>query len=150
MTARGAIDRFFSRPRRCKVEFLDQKSKRGRPAFKARQTDRHTVRIAAAGGLSERETAALMNISRETLRANFARELREGRARAYVENLMRLDRAAQRGSVSAAKFLVGVFANGAPALGGKKARAEEAAKSVLNGDSEWARLLRHDDEEAMQ
>jgi hypothetical protein len=128
-----------------------QKMKRGRPTFNPTKTDRYTVRIATAGGLSGAETAALVGVSRETLRTHFPDELRDGRTRAYVDNLMRLDRAAQRGSVSAAKFLVGVFSAGAPALGGKKARAEAAARSVVEGDSVWAKLLRHDDdEEVMQ
>ena len=74
--------------------------------------------------------AAVVGISKPILREHFRDALREGRAREFVKNLQWLDRAAQRGSVSATKFLLQVFCNGAPALGGKKARAEEAAKQA--------------------
>ena len=122
------------------MEFLDRKSKRGRPVFKVTQRLRHQVSIGAAAGLTECEVATVIGISRATLRVHFADELRSGRARALVQNLVRLDRAAARGSTSAAKFLVGVFSNGAPALGGKKARAEAAAK-VAGAGTEWGELL---------
>jgi hypothetical protein len=123
------------------VRFLDTKQKGNRPSFKPTASDRQSVRIGTAAGLTASEMAALLGISRGTLRTHLADELREARARALVENLKRLDRAAQRGSVSAAKFLVTCFANGAPAIGGKKAAAERRAKQLVSGDSVWADLL---------
>jgi AraC-like DNA-binding protein len=109
------------------MRFLDRNQKGARPAFKPTQIDRHTVSIATASGLSEAETAALVGVSRATLRTHFSGELRDGRGRELVTNLLRLDRAAQRASVSAAKFLVSCFSIGAPKLGGKKAAVERRA-----------------------
>jgi hypothetical protein len=82
-----------------------------------------------------------LNISKPTLRANFGAELREARRRKYVENLVRLDKAAAAGSIGAMKFLAGVFsAGGVAPLSGKKAAREEAAKQALS-HGPWADLL---------
>ncbi len=84
------------------MEFLGKNKKRGRPAFKPTQRVRNRVEIAAAAGISAAEIAAVLGISRATLEQHFVDELRHGRVRKHIENLVRLDRAAQRGSVSAA------------------------------------------------
>jgi TPR repeat protein len=52
-----------------------------------------------------------------------------------------LDKAAKRGSVAAAKYLVNVFYNGAPVRLGKKEAKMRAAEDAL-ANSPWADLIR--------
>jgi hypothetical protein len=81
------------------MHFLSENKKTGRPRFKPTRRMRNTVEICVAGGLSLQETATVLGICQNTLRANFADELQNGRARKFAEILVRLDRAAARGSV---------------------------------------------------
>lgn len=122
------------------MEFLGKNKKHakraGRPVFKPTRRTRDQVEIAIAGGLSASEVAIVVGISRSTLELRFADELKNGRARKLAHVLFLLDRAAKRGSVSAMKFLLTIFSNGAPAHLGKKALAQrQAANAGL--DTEW-------------
>jgi hypothetical protein len=62
--------------------------------------------------------------------------------RKLLQNLCRLDRAANRGSVAAAKFLVTAFNNGVPLQRmGKKERTRLEAENAL-ANSPWADIIR--------
>lgn len=79
--------------------------KRGRPAFKATAAQRKKVMIWAAGGIAEASMAKMLGICRETLRTHFATELEEGGDRERARNLERLNKAADKGNVTAMKHL---------------------------------------------
>ena len=130
------------------TEFLDKNRKTGRPAFKPTQTMRNQVEIAIAGGLSTSEIAHVLGISRPTLLMHFRDELRHGRARRHAEVLLWMHRAAQRGSVSAMKVLLRVYAAGNPEVG-KKARLAQAASGAGAG-TEWADILKTQTDESLQ
>jgi hypothetical protein len=66
---------------------------------------RHDVMLAAAGGMALESIASALDVSRRTLSRAFAHELAVGRAKKMLENLKRLERAADQGNVSAQKFL---------------------------------------------
>jgi hypothetical protein len=124
------------------MQFMTENKKRGRPSFKPTRRMRNTVEICVAGGLSLQETATVLGICQNTLRANFADELQNGRARKFAEILVRLDRAAARGSVGAMKYLLTLFSGGMSPIVGKKQRRQQAAESALEGGSEWGDDLR--------
>jgi hypothetical protein len=119
------------------MQFMTENKKRGRPSFKPTRRMRNMVEICVAGGLSLQETATVLGICQNTLRANFPDELQNGRARKFAEILVRLDRAAARGSVGAMKFLLTVVLGGTSAVIGKKELKQRAAADVLDGGSEW-------------
>jgi hypothetical protein len=113
------------------------KNRGGRPAFKPTRRMREQVEIAAAAGMSASDVAVVLRISRPTVEAHFADELKHGRARKFAEILVLLDRAARRGSVGAMKFLFTVVSGGTSAVIGKKESRQRAAADVLEGGSEW-------------
>lgn len=117
------------------MQFMTENKKRGRPAFKPTRRQRNTVETCVAGGLSVQETAAVLGISQNTLRANFSDQLQNGRARKFAEILVLLDRAARRESVSAMKFLATLFSGGTSAIVGKKQRQQQEAENA--GGGEW-------------
>jgi hypothetical protein len=119
------------------MQFMTENKKRGRPSFKPTRRMRNTVEICVAGGLSLQETATVLGICQNTLRANFADELQNGRVRRFAEVLLLLDRAARRGSVGAMKFLFTVVSGGTSTVIGKKEFRQRAAADVLEGGSEW-------------
>ncbi len=95
--------------------------------------------MAVAAGLSVAEVADVLGISQPTLRDRFGTEIKNGRQRMLLENVLRLDNAAARGSVSAMKFLVTMFSNGGIYVG-KKVRQQQAAEAAMQSD-EWGDLL---------
>jgi hypothetical protein len=113
------------------------KNRGGRPAFKPTRRMREQVEIAAAAGMSASDVAVVLRISRPTVEAYFADELKHGRARKFAEILVLLDRAARRGSVGAMKFLFTVVSGGTSTVIGKKEFRQRAAADVLEGGSEW-------------
>jgi hypothetical protein len=117
------------------MQLVGKTKKRGRPAFKPTRRMRDRVEIMVAGGLSASDVAVVIGVSRPTLEAHFADELKNGRVRKRVQILCMLDKAAKRGSVSAAKFLLTIFSDG-PVHIGKKARRQQAAESACV-NSEW-------------
>jgi hypothetical protein len=119
------------------MHFLSENKKTGRPRFEPTRRMRNTVEICVAGGLSLQETATVLGICQNTLRANFADELKHGRARKFAQILERLDRAAARGSFGAMKYLLTLFSGGMSAVIGKKELRQRAAADVLDGGSEW-------------
>src|SRR5262245_17066186 len=121
------------------TEFFDKNRKTGRPSFRPTQSMRNQVEIAIAGGLSTSEIAHVLGISRPTLLAHFRVELCHGRARRHAEVLLWMHRAAQRGSVSAMKVLLRIYAAGNPEVG-KKARLAQAANGAGAGTA-WADVL---------
>jgi len=102
------------------------------------------------GETSEEVIADLLGISRGTLRKHFARELEHGRMRVLADNLERLDRAASKGNVAAAKALVARKDVTPPSVPmpagreklGKKEEADIAAQTAEQGTG-WANLIRH-------
>jgi transcriptional regulator with XRE-family HTH domain len=92
---------------------------------------RNVVETAAAAGLTELQIAAVIGIARPTLREYFCDELKNGRARKFARMVILLDRAAERGSVSAMKFLSLLFSGGAYI--GKKQRQEQEAANPAGG-----------------
>jgi len=88
------------------------------------------------------------SFSRPTLESNFVDELKNGRARKLLQSLCALDRAQQRGSVAAAKFLVNVFHNGTSLqrIGKKEQRARDAEEALAG--SPWAELIGRRSDEA--
>jgi hypothetical protein len=119
------------------MQFMTENKKRGRPSFKPTRRMRNTVEICVAGGLSLQETATVLGICQNTLRANFADELQNGRTRKFAQILERLDRAAARGSVGAMKYLLTLFSGGTSTIVGKKALKMQQAADVLEGGTEW-------------
>jgi hypothetical protein len=124
------------------MQLIGKNKKGGRPAFKPTQRMRDQVEIGSAAGLSHTQLAAVLNISRPTLESNFVDKLKNGRARKLLQSLCALDRAQQRGSVAAAKFLVNVFHQGAPGqrVGKKEQKARDAAEALQH--SPWRDLIR--------
>jgi hypothetical protein len=120
--------------------FLGQNKKGGRPAFKPTKPMRNRVEIAAAAGVSHNQIASALGIAKQTLETHFASELRDGRTRKLIAVLCLLDKAAKRGSVAAAKYLVNVFFNGAPVRLGKKELQKREAEIAL-ANSEWGDIL---------
>jgi hypothetical protein len=113
------------------------KNRGGRPAFKPTRRMREQVEIAAAAGMSASDVAVVIGISRPTLEAHFADELKNGRIRKFAQVLVLLDRESKRGSVSASKYLLTLFSGGMSPIVGKKQRRQQAAESALEGGSEW-------------
>ena len=74
-------------------------------------TDRHSVMLAVAAGMSLELIADALEISRRTLCRTFGRELAIGRAKKMLENITRLDAAAAAGNIGAAKYLHGLMTN---------------------------------------
>lgn len=120
-----------------------------RPPFNPTRKQRRRVEL-LIGETGEEEIADLLGISRGTLRKHFKRELSHGRMRVLADNLERLDRAASKGNVAAAKALVArkdLAPPGTPAQPraekrGKKQEAEIAAQMAEEGTG-WAGVIRH-------
>jgi hypothetical protein len=115
------------------LTFFDRKLKGGRPPLKPSKRQRKLAETCVAAGMSHVETAAVLGISKPTLELYFRDELKNGRARRLADALVLLDRAAQRGSVAAMKYLAGVFAGGSVYVG-KKQRQEQEAANAAGGD----------------
>jgi hypothetical protein len=92
-----------------------------------------------AGGGTEDDVAATLDIARGTARKHFADELRHGRARKQAAVLTLLWRSAQGGNVSAMRFLDGKFDPAAASLGKKQHRAERARNG--HEGTHWESLL---------
>lgn len=115
-----------------------------RPEFKPTKAQRRRVEL-FAGEVGEEDIAADLNISRTTLRKHFAAELALGRVRVLGDNLARLDKAASKGNVTAARALVARKDIAVPSSPksekpGKKAAAEAAAPTAAKGTS-WADVI---------
>jgi AraC-like DNA-binding protein len=119
---------------------------RGRIPFKPTRRQRRRVEL-LAGEASEVAIAQQLGVSLPTLRKHFAAELEFGRLRVLADALERLDRAAAKGNVSAAKALVARKDPLRPATTdregvrlGKKAEAEAEALAPVE-DEKWAGLV---------
>lgn len=75
-----------------------------RPPFQPTAEQRRRVLVAAGAGVSQREIALALGLSRNTLAAAFWTELHTGRAVARLELLQGLYRAARGGSATAARM----------------------------------------------
>lgn len=131
----------------------DKKRERGRPAYEPTLEDREKVAAAAGGGMSHEEIAIALGIARGTLEKHFAHELSHGAYRKRLEVILAMQKAAANGNVSAAK----AYLDGSPFLAptplpkaeevakakpkGKKAIAQEEARTAQLGDPEWNALL---------
>jgi hypothetical protein len=124
---------------------LAQLGKRGPQGFVPTKAQREKVKLYLAGSISEPVVAHRLGISQNTLRKHFAEELEFGRDLKRADNLDRLERAANKGNVSAMKHLDAKFATSAaensftaPAPHassetGKKQQAQAAAKDAGQG-----------------
>jgi hypothetical protein len=77
----------------------------GRKPYQPTKAQRKTVELWRGCGLSEQAMADSLGITRVTLRKHFKVELATGAGRARAENLARLKKAAEGGSVAAIKYL---------------------------------------------
>ena len=106
--------------------------------YKASLWQRKRVSMLVATGMGERGIALALKCSRETLRTHFADELQDGRDLYRAELLDLLQRAANKGSVSAMRHLdkrtSGETANPGGFAGGKKAEQAKAAEAAMG---EW-------------
>ncbi len=115
----------------------------GRPEFRVTNALRQKVMLASAAGVSDDDIARAVGCSDVTLRKHFREELKTGRARKMVENLVRLERAAKKGNVTAMKHLdqkmqvAGAddrVRRGKPEPEGKKERQRREADRVAEGE----------------
>lgn len=83
--------------------------KRGPQPFNPTKKQRETVKLLMAGGIAEPVIAHRIGICQNTLRRWFEEELSFGRDLKRAENLERLDKAAEKGNVTAMKHLDGKF-----------------------------------------
>src|SRR5262245_24518616 len=118
------------------MQTMSKNKKPGPRPFKPTQRQRNMVEICMAGGLTVQETATVIGICANVLRANFPDELQYGSTRQRDEVLFMLHGAARRGSVGAMKYLLTLFFDG-PVFIGKKQRKQQEAESALSGNSEW-------------
>lgn len=113
--------------------------------YKATPKRRAAVMLHVACGMSEREIAAVMKVSRETLRKHYLDELLEGRARIAAEINAKLKALVDKGNVSAMKALDAKI-SGHPTTNAnyvsKKSVQEKAAKEAGGEHSEWGDDLR--------
>jgi hypothetical protein len=121
--------------------------KRGRKLFSPTKAQRNKVMLLVAAGFGEPSIADVIGICQNTLRKHFPEELRSGRDRKLAENLVRLDKAAQEGNVTAQKYLDGKLGAQIPskqepkpeAIGKKEALVREAHEA--HTQSEWGDIL---------
>jgi AcrR family transcriptional regulator len=66
---------------------------------------RHAVEVAVATGMTVDQIAAAIEMSRKSVYVHFTDELAAGRAKRLLANALRLDQAANEGSVPAMKYL---------------------------------------------
>jgi len=98
-----------------------------------------------ASGMSEAAIASAIAVNRRTLSKYFADELLHGHSRKRAENLLRLEKAARSGNVTAMKHLDGVMslipekAPGPEPLGKKATLDQEAQTGHEN--TGWGELL---------
>ncbi|RKQ70134.1 hypothetical protein BCL74_2074 [Oceanibaculum indicum] len=106
------------------------------------------VKMAVAMKIAEPKIAAQLGICQNTLRKHFSEELEFGRLRKTMENLMRLDKAAKGGNVSAMKYIDAKIAaanrasdegDHVPPKGEKMGKKEQAARDAETAgqDTEW-------------
>lgn len=80
--------------------------KPGRPPFKPTAKQRRRVVHGIAIGLTLEQLALDIGVPSSTMRLHFAVEIKTARVSVILENVDRLDRAAKRGNVSAARTLL--------------------------------------------
>ncbi len=114
------------------------RKRRGPAPFAPSQSQRNQVALLIAAGMSEPGIAAAVGICQNSLRKHFADELMTGHAVKMAENLQRIERAAERGSVSAMRYLDERFGLVPERRLGKKARAQLEADDP---PPDWAALL---------
>lgn len=123
----------------------EPKTRMGRPEFKATNAMRQKVMLFKAAGMADDDIGRAIGCSDVTLRKHFAEELRTGRVKKLGENLLRLERAAKKGNVTAAKYLDqkmrlptdDEFARQGEQPKGKKEERAEQARAAGQG-SDWA------------
>jgi len=131
----------------------DDRSKPGSKPMKPTKTQRNDVMLYMACGLSEEGIAAVIGITRPTLRQHFAWELANGRAVKKAENYKRLQKAAEEGNVTAMKFLALQLDRGfaedlppKPPELGKKAQARVDARNPDTSTTLGALMARRQQE----
>lgn len=119
-----------------------------RPEYKPTAAQRRQVAVLAAAKMSEEKIAAVLGISRPTLRKHFAEELTGGKAKRNAAVLMAIYKQALTGNVSAQRLWVKVAGidlpdfdapedrEPRPAPKGKKEQAAAEALTAGQG-SEW-------------
>lgn len=118
---------------------------------------RHSVSIAAGGGMSHEEMSIALGISRPTLEKHFELELATGSLKKRMDILKAMHTAAKKGNVAAQKAYLSLTPTPAvpaplqpsapaatpiakPVVLGKKDQANEDAKTAAQGTS-WEALL---------
>jgi transcriptional regulator with XRE-family HTH domain len=91
-------------------------SKPGPPAFKPTRIQRRRVMRGVAGGLTMQQLADDLGVSIRTVRRAFGAEIKTARVRLILDNLDRLDEAADSGNVSAMKILAASYTAWRPDL----------------------------------
>lgn len=119
--------------------------KTGKPAFQPSAVQRNTVMLLIASGMSEAAIASAIAVNRRTLAKYFSDELLNGHSCKRAENLLRLEKAARSGNVTAMKHLDAVMSltpENAPRPEplGKKAALDQEAQTGHEKTS-WGDLL---------
>ena len=127
-------------------------SERGRPAYQPSDKDRRIAEALAGWGIPQDRIARVIGVDPKTLRKHFPDELEVGSARLeaqLAQNLLRIaqghDRQALIATIFALKSRFGWVEASAPPREpplGKKEAAARRAQEIMDGDSDWADLLR--------
>jgi|RhiMethySRZTD1v2_1073278.scaffolds.fasta_scaffold3257808_1 hypothetical protein len=88
---------------------LTRKAKPGPEPFVPTSRQRHQVELAVAAGMALESIADALQISRRSLCRAFARELAIGRSKKLLENIIRLDAAAEAGNTAAIKAMIALI-----------------------------------------
>ena len=86
-----------------------RKRKPGPKPVEPTTRQRHQVELAVAIGMSLEQIADCFELSRRTLCRVFVRELAVGQSKKLLENIVRLDQAAQDGNTAAIKAMIALI-----------------------------------------
>lgn len=127
---------------------------RGRKSFRKSKANQEFVESASAAGRTQEHIAAELGCDPKTLRKNFSRELKSGRARIEMEIIQVMRMKMQQGNVSAARLLREILGTAdaedilkkragdrqAPAPGKKEQARLDASDAMMTGA--WSDLTR--------
>lgn len=117
---------------------MTAKKVRGRPEYRPTPQTRRRVAIAAGAGMSHEQIAIALEISRQTLAKHFERELSIGAYRKRMDVVEALHKAANKGSVAAAKAYMALTPAAAAPPVPKGDEAPKEPKPVVLGKKEQA------------